>query len=622
MSAAPLRAAGLADRLGDLIDPETPATGPPPRTLAAFLRWCVEGAWPALSITAALSILAGVFEVLTALLLGWIIDGAIDAGPDALWSSTLPLLVGATLFLIIVRPLVTGFNAAMQSIVLQPNLQNQVLTRLHRWTMGQAVTFFDNDFAGRIAQKQMQTANAVTTVTVDVINTGLFAVASIVGAAIMVAGIDARAGAAMAVWTVAYFGLMVWFLPRIRVRAKARANARAAVTGQVVDTVTNIKTVKLFSHAEHEDRAALDAMRTFREKALRFGTLSAAFRVCLFALAGLLPVILVGLMLLYWSQGAASAGAIVAAGTISIRLAQMSGWVSFTFMGVYSAVGEIEDGMRTLSPRPSLVDADGAADLVVAEGRVEIADARFTYGRGSGGLEGVTLDVAPGERVGIVGASGAGKSTLVNLVLRMHDLEDGAIRVDGQDVRAVTQDSLRRAIGLVTQETAMFNRSARDNILYGDPEADEAAIVAAATKAEAHAFILGIRDHAGREGYDAHLGERGVKLSGGQRQRIALARAILKDAPILILDEATSALDSEVEASIQAALERVMEGKTVLAIAHRLSTLTAMDRIVVIDAGRIAESGTHADLLARGGLYARYWRRQSGGFLETREAAE
>ena len=609
-------------RLGDLIDPETPAPGPPPRTLAAFLRWCVEGAWPALWITAVLSILAGVFEVLTALLLGWIIDGAIAAGPDTLWSSTMPLLIGATLFLVVIRPVTTGFNAAMQSVVLQPNLQNQVLTRLHRWTMGQAVPFFDNDFAGRIAQKQMQTANAVTTVTVDVINTGLFALASIVGAAAMVAGIDARAGAAMAVWTVAYFGLMVWFLPRIRVRAKERANARAAVTGQVVDTITNIKTVKLFSHADHEDRAALDAMRTFRGKALRFGTLSAAFRVCLFALAGLLPVILVGMMLLFWSQGAASEGAIVAAGAISIRLAQMSGWVSFTFMGVYSSIGEIEDGMRTLSPRPTLSDAPGAPELVVTDGRIEIADATFTYGRGTGGLDGVTLSVAPGERVGIVGASGAGKSTLVSLVLRLHDLEAGSISIDGQDVSEVTQDSLRQAIGLVTQETAMFNRSARDNIRYGDPDAGEAAIVAAAERAEAHEFIASIRDHAGREGYDAHLGERGVKLSGGQRQRIALARAILKDAPILILDEATSALDSEVEASIQAALERVMEGKTVLAIAHRLSTLTAMDRIVVVDDGHIVESGSHADLLSKGGLYARYWRRQSGGFIETREAAE
>ncbi|MGR3542484.1 MAG: ABC transporter ATP-binding protein [Hasllibacter sp.] len=589
----------------------------------AFLRWCLSGAGLALGMTAALSVTAGVFEVLTALLLGWIIDAALGAGPDALWQGTLPLLLAATLFLVLLRPAVTGASAIMQAVVLQPNIQNQVLTRLHRRTLEQPVTFFDEDFAGRIAQKQMQTANAVTSVTVDVINTGLFALASIVGAAVMVAGIDPRAGAAMAVWVCLYLGLMAHFLPRIRVRAKARAGARAAVTGQVVDTVTNIKTVKLFAHASHEDRAALDAMIAFRGAALRFGRLSAAFRVSLFALAGLLPVLLVGLMLHYWSQGAATAGAIVSAGTISIRLAQMSGWVSFTFMGVYSSIGEIEDGMRTLSPPPGLTDRPGAPDLAVTEGRIALRDATFTYGRTRGdGLHGVTLDVAPGEKVGIVGASGAGKSTLVNMVLRLHDLEGGTIRIDGQDVSAVTQDSLRRQIALVTQETAMFNRSARDNIAYGEPGAPEASIVAAARRAEAHGFVTRLRDREGREGYDAFLGERGVRLSGGQRQRIALARAILKDAPILILDEATSALDSEVEASIQAALARVMEGKTVLAIAHRLSTLTEMDRIVVMDGGRIVEQGTHDDLLARGGLYARYWRRQSGGFIETREAAE
>ncbi|PRY93046.1 ATP-binding cassette subfamily B protein [Hasllibacter halocynthiae] len=610
-------------QLSDIIDPEVPASGPPPRTLWAFARWCLAGGGLALGIAGALSVTAGVFEVLTALLLGWIIDAALASGPSELWAGTMPLLLAAAAFLVILRPAVTGASAIMQAVVLQPNIQNQVLTRLHRWTMGQAVTFFDEDFAGRIAQKQMQTANAVTSVTVDVINTGLFALASIVGAAIMVAGIDARAGAAMALWVVAYLGLMAFFLPRIRVRAKDRAGKRAAVTGQVVDTVTNIKTVKLFAHSEHEDRAALDAMGRFRGAALRFGRLSAAFRVSLFALAGLLPVILVGMMLYYWSTGAATAGAIVSAGAISIRLAQMSGWVSFTFMGVYSYIGEIEDGMRTLSPRPTLVDAEGAADLAVDGGRIELDDVSFTYGREGGqGLHGVSLTVRPGEKVGIVGASGAGKSTLVNLVLRMHDVQGGAIRIDGQDVARVTQDSLRRAIALVTQETAMFNRSARDNIAYGDPGASDEAVVAAAKAAEAHEFILALRDREGREGYDAFLGERGVRLSGGQRQRIALARAILKDAPILVLDEATSALDSEVEASIQAALGRVMEGKTVLAIAHRLSTLTEMDRIVVLDEGRVVEEGTHAALLARGGLYARYWDRQSGGFRDRREAAE
>ena len=609
-------------RLSDLIDPEQPAPGPPPRTLWRFMAWCVSGGWPALALTAVLCILSGVWEVLTAVILGRVIDGTLAAGPDGVWTETGGFLIAALVFFILVRPVSLGASSALQSIVLQPNLQNQVLTRLHRWTMGQSVAFFEDDFAGRIAQKQMQVANAVTSVVVDILNTGLFALASLVGAAILVAGIDPRAGAVMLVWIAGYAVLMWWFLPRIRARSKARANARAGVSGQVVDTITNIRTVKLFAHEGREDGAALDAMRAFRARALEFGTLSAAFRACLFALSGILPVALVGLMILFWSQGAASAGDIAAAGTISIRLAQMSGWVSFTFMGVYSHLGEIEDGIRTLTPRPTLLDAPGARALKVSGGRIAFEDATFTYGSGTKGVRGITLTVEPGEKVGLVGASGAGKSTLVAALLRLHDLEAGRILIDGQDVAQVTQDSLRRAIALVTQETAMFNRSARDNILYGNPEAGEDDMREAARRAEADDFISGIGDRTGRAGYDAHLGERGVKLSGGQRQRIALARAILKDAPILVLDEATSALDSEVEASIQVALERVMADKTVLAIAHRLSTLTAMDRIVVMDGGRIVEEGTHEALLARGGLYARYWRRQSGGFIDVRTAAE
>ena len=609
-------------RLSDLIDPERPTPGPPPRTLWRFMAWCVSGGWPALGLTAVLCVLSGVWEVLTAVILGRVIDGTLAAGPDGVWSETGGFLIAALVFFVLVRPVSLGVSSALQSVVLQPNLQNQVLTRLHRWTMDQSVSFFEDDFAGRIAQKQMQVANAVTSVVVDILNTGLFALASLVGAAILVAGIDGRAGAVMLVWIAGYAVLMWWFLPRIRARSKARANARAGVSGQVVDTITNIRTVKLFAHEGREDEAALDAMRSFRARALEFGRLSAAFRACLFALSGLLPVALVGLMILFWTQGAATPGDIAAAGAISIRLAQMSGWVSFTFMGVYSHLGEIEDGIRTLTPRPTLRDAPDARPLEVSGGRIAFEDATFTYGTGIKGMRGIDLTVEPGEKVGLVGASGAGKSTLVAALLRLHDLERGRIAIDGQDVAEVTQDSLRRAIALVTQETAMFNRSARDNILYGNPNADEDAMREAARRAEADDFIAGIGDRTGREGYDAHLGERGVKLSGGQRQRIALARAILKDAPILVLDEATSALDSEVEASIQAALERVMADKTVLAIAHRLSTLTAMDRIVVMDGGRIVEQGAHPELLARGGLYARYWRRQSGGFIDVRTAAE
>ena len=318
----------------------------------------------------------------------------------------------------------------------------------------------------------------------------------------------------------------------------------------------------------------------------------------------------------------ATTGDIAAAGLISTRLATMTGWVSFASLGIFTNIGEIEDGIRTLTPRERLEDAPDATDLVITNAEVDFKDVTFTYGRDSGGVQGLNLAIAPGEKLGIVGASGAGKSTLVALLLRLYAPEGGRIEIDGQDTGHVTQESLRRQISMVTQETAMFNRSARDNILYGRPNATDEEMIAAAKKAEAHDFILGLKDHRGRSGYEAHLGERGVKLSGGQRQRIALARAIVKDAPILVLDEATSALDSEVEASIQEALTRVMEGKTVLAIAHRLSTIAQMDRIVVLDAGRIVEQGTHAELLKLGGLYATYWERQSGGFLAADEAAE
>jgi ATP-binding cassette, subfamily B, bacterial len=497
-----------------------------------------------------------------------------------------------------------------------------VLSRLHRWTMGHAVTFFDNDFAGRIAQKQMQAARAVTDVASETINTVAFALASLIGSAVFLLSIDGWIAGALSVWILLYLGLIWAFLPRIRLRSKDRAGARAMVTGQVVDTITNIKTVKLFAHADHEDRAALSAMANFRTTALDFGRLSAWFRLALMLLAGLLPVILIGGTLMLWVRGMATPGDIAAAGTVAIRIAQMTGWVSFALMSIYSSIGEVEDGMRTLTPPHALTDAPDARALSRVKGAIRFEDVSFAYGRERGGLDGIDLTVRPGEKLGIVGASGAGKSTLVALLLRLYDAEKGRVLIDGQDVRSVTQESLRRQIAMVTQETAMFNRSARDNILYGRPDATEAEMVEAARRAEADDFVRDLQDHKGRKGYEAHLGERGVKLSGGQRQRIALARAFLKDAPILVLDEATSALDSEVEAQVQEALHRIMQGKTVLAIAHRLSTISEMDRIVVMDRGRIVEDGNHASLLARGGLYARYWNRQSGGFIGTEEAAE
>jgi len=531
------------------------------------------------------------------------------------------LLIGVAAFFMVVRPILFGLSAASNAIIVGPNVNPLVLTRLHRWTLGQAVTFFDDDFAGRIAQKQMQTSRAITDVATEVINVVFFALASLIGSALLLTTINIWVALALTIWVFVYLYMIKWFMPRIRVRSMARAASRAMVTGQVVDTITNIKTVKLFAHADFEDKAAIGAIRTFRERVIDFGVLASAFRFSLMTLAGVLPVLLVGGTLYLWQQGTASPGDIAASGAIAIRIAQMTGWVSFTLMAVYANIGEVEDGMNTLTPPHTLTDRPGAQDLR-ADGDIRFDHVSFAYGRAGGGIDDIDLTVKKGEKLGIVGASGAGKSTLVALLLRLYETEQGRVTIGGQDVRDVTQESLRRQIAMVTQETAMFNRSARDNIAYGKPGATETEIIAAARRAEAHDFILDLQDFKGRRGYDAHLGERGVKLSGGQRQRIALARSFLKDAPILVLDEATSALDSEVEASIQTALDRVMQGKTVLAIAHRLSTIARMDRIVVLEQGRIVEQGTHDDLLAAGGTYARYWNRQSGGFIDVRDAAE
>ncbi len=585
------------------------------------MRWCLSGAWPVLWLAAFLSAAAGAMEAGTAWILGKVIDATVSAGPERFFEgSSLALVLGAVAFFLIARPVLFGLSSASNAIMVQPNVNPLVLSRLHRWTLGQNVNFFEDDFAGRIAQKQMQAARAVTDVAAEVINVVAFALASLVGSVVLLLAIDWRVALGFSIWLVMYLALINWFLPRVRKRAAGRAGARAMVSGQVVDTITNIKTVKLFAHADHEDRAALNAMQSFRSRALEFGYLAAGFRLALMSLAGLLPVLLMGGTILLWQRGMASEGDIVASGAIAIRIAQMTGWVSFTLMAIYSNIGEIEDGMRTLTSRVRLDDGPEAQALSVDTGRIELRDVGFAYGRQTGGIDQISLTIQPGEKLGIVGASGAGKSTLVALLLRLYEPEQGKIIIDGVDTSEVTQESLRRNIGMVTQETAMFNRSARDNILYGRPDATEAEVIAAAKRAEAHDFVQDLEDYKGRRGYDAHLGERGVKLSGGQRQRIALARAILKDAPILVLDEATSALDSEVEAAIQQTLDRVMEGKTVLAIAHRLSTLTEMDRIMVLDAGRIAEIGSHADLLAQDGLYARYWHRQSGGFLNVKAA--
>jgi ATP-binding cassette subfamily B protein len=597
------------------VDPEQPADGPPPQTVGRYFLWAFRGGWSTAGVGTIVTMIGGGVEVLTFAMLGWIVDLAIEADPETLWSDNWPLLVGFVALMLVIRPLLLGLGTAFTSVALSPSLHNLHLSRLHRYTLGHSMTYFDNDFAGRIAQKESQT----TVSSVDVVHEGInaisYALASVLAALVLVGAISGWLVAVVLAWMVLLGFLLRYFLPRLRALSEDRANERAALTGQIVDTITNAKTVKLFAGADREDQAAVGALRTFRASALNWATETVRFRIGLITVAGTLPTAVVGVGLWAWQRGGATVGMVAAATAVAIRLSQMSGWISWTLMMIFSNVGEVEDGVKTLTPSYGLTDADDAVELRVDEPSVVFDGVSFRYGQPTGGVEEVTLSIAPGEKLGLVGPSGAGKSTLLALTLRLHDPESGRVLVSDQDLRGVTQNSLRSQISMVTQETAMFNRSAFENIRYGRPDADHDQVVAAARQAEAHQFIGELEDFKGRVGYQAHLGERGVKLSGGQRQRIALARALLKDAPILLLDEATSALDSEIEAQIQSALANAMEGKTVVAAAHRLSTLNRMDRIVVMDQGHIIEEGTHGQLLDLGGVYARLWSRQTGGFL-------
>ncbi len=607
-------------RLADTIEPFRPANGPPPQTFWPFLAWSLAGAGKQMKIAVLASISVGITTIAGFYLIGWLIDEAQAVGPGFLTSHGWAIALLAFFYLVI-WPLSLVANAAFNSVTLGPNLYALVLSRVQKHTLGQSLTFFDNDFAGRIAQKSQQTARAVTDVVLEVTNIFGNALSAAIGAAVMLAFVDWRLGVSVVLWLAAYGILMYFYIPRVRKKSKLRAARRAMVTGQIVDTITNVATVKLFAHGDAEETATNNALAGYREAGISWASTVVTFRLFIFTLAGVLPVMLIGLALWLWSVGSATAGDIAAAGLVATRLSTMTGWVSFAALGIFTNIGEIEDGIRTLTPPHAIEDAPQAIESDRVEGSISFDKVSFGYGTDRAAISDFSLEVAPGEKVALVGASGAGKSTVTSLLLRLYDVERGRVTLDGVDIRTMTQDSLRRQIATVRQETAMFNRSALENIRYGSPDKSFEDVVDAAKKAEAQEFILSLKDHRGREGYEAHLGERGVKLSGGQRQRIALARAILKDAPVLVLDEATSALDSEVEAAIQSSLETLMEGKTVLAIAHRLSTIARMDRIVVLQEGQIAETGTHDELLSSDGLYARYWKRQSGGFLYS-EAAE
>jgi ATP-binding cassette subfamily B multidrug efflux pump len=612
----------LFRRFEALVDPFAfnPAT-PPPDRLWPFLK---ESLWPYRRIMALLGVTGLVVALMETGLIfysGRVIDLMTAAGPDGLIARhglELAFAVGLILFL---RPLAITLNAMLLNQSLDPNVGTGTRWRYHRHMLGQSSSYFQNDFAGRLANRVMQTSTAVAEVAYMSMEAIWYCIAYVLGALIVLGDIDPRLALPLALWVALYLAFLRWIAPRVARASQRVSDARSTVTGRVVDAYTNIETVKLFAHGQREEGYAGRAMRRHLLRVRKMMRLMTVMMLGLAALNGLLIVAVVGPAVWLWMQGVMSIGEVSAATALTLRLNGMTGWIMWVTIHLFEQTGIIREGMQSISVPHGVVDRPGATALVVKRGEIVFRGLTHHYGKGQGGLNGIDLTIRPGEKVGLVGRSGAGKSSLVNLLLRFRDPERGRIEIDGQDIAGVSQESLRRAIGMVTQDSSLLHRSVRENILYGNPDAKETGMVAAARRAEADAFIRTLRDPAGRSGYDAFVGERGVKLSGGQRQRIAIARVILKDAPILVLDEATSALDSEVEAAIQGTLYGVMAGKTVIAIAHRLSTIAHMDRIVVLDEGVIAEQGTHAQLLALDGLYASFWNRQSGGFINL-EAAE
>ncbi|MFE3836565.1 ABC transporter ATP-binding protein [Pseudogemmobacter sonorensis] len=600
-----------------LVDPYAPheATDTPPRRLWPFLKVYIRPFRKVFAVTAVLSILAAFLDVALIWYLGRLVDLLAETGAAAFMAAHGAEVAAVALGVLFLRPLIMVGNVALLHNTILPNFGTMIRWRAHAHVIRQPVGWFESDFAGRIANRIMQTPPAAGDAVFQTFDAVAFASVTIVGAGIMLAGADPRLLLPLLIWLGLYLWLVRWTIRRAGPAAKASSDARSAVTGRVVDAYTNIHSVKLFAHHSGELDYARESIETARQTFMTEMRIITRMDLWLTLLNGFLIVAVIGWAVLLWLQGAASVGTVAAASALVLRLNNMTYWIMWAFSSLVQALGVVQEGMETIAQPIQLVDVPGAKPLAFREGLIEVDSVSHHYGREAGGLQDVSLRIRPGEKIGLVGRSGAGKSTLVKLMLRFYDPESGRIMIDGQDIARVTQDSLRRHIGMVQQDSSLLHRSVRDNLLYGRPDATEEEMIAAARRADAHEFILGLEDPQGRKGYDAHVGERGVKLSGGQRQRVALARVILKDAPILILDEATSALDSEAEAAIQAALYGVMQGKTVIAIAHRLSTIAEMDRIVVLDAGRVAEEGSHAELLAQGGLYARFWARQSGGFI-------
>ena len=607
----------------NLVDPFAPyeEKDAPPTRLFAFIRDYVRPFRWVFVLSVICKILVAGSEILLIWYLGRIVDLLGRESPATLIADHGVEFAVAAGLVLIARPVVAALDVALLHNTILTNLGVLVRWRAHKHVLRQPVGWFENDFAGRIANRIMQTPSSIGDAVFQMLDCVAFALTSVIGASILLLGADARLFIPLAIWIVFYIALLRWTAKRIGPASHASSEARSAVTGRVVDSYTNIHSVKLFAHDAREIDYATEVIRTLREKFIVEMRLVTKMDVMLTVLNACLIVMLTALAVKFWVDGTASTGAVAATTALVLRLTSMTYWVMWATSNLVEALGIVSEGMQTIAQPVGLTDAPDAGALALRRGEIRFDQVSHHYGRGAGGLDRVGLTIRPGEKIGLIGRSGSGKSTLVKLLMRFYDAEGGQILIDGQDITRVTQASLRSQIGMVQQDSSLLHRSVRDNILYGRPDATEAEMIAAAKRAEAHDFILALRDPEGRAGYDAQVGERGVKLSGGQRQRIALARVILKNAPILVLDEATSALDSEVEAAIQDTLYGVMEGKTVIAIAHRLSTIAHMDRIVVLDQGRVVEDGTHGELLALNGLYARFWERQSGGFIRTDEEA-
>ena len=609
------RVTRLFDRIEGLVHPfAEPPPGTPPGTPLAFMARELRPFRTVMVIAAILGTAVAVLELGLIWYAGRLVD-LMTVGPDTFWSANGTEIIIAALLLLLIRPLVVTVNAMVLFSGISTNMVAQTRWRAHRHLQGQPVGFFQNDYAGRLSGRVLQAGGATEDMAFLLFESFWQAAAFAIVTLILLATMNIALAIPFFLWVAAFAAFVARYAALVGATSQKKTAANSRVTARVVDSYTNIETVKLFAHAGREATFARTALARHR---LRFGALMRILAVqqgamALFNSAAMLAVI--GPALILWSRGALTIGEVSAAIAMALRLNAMTGSIMSTTIRAFEHIGTLRESLQSIAVPHTVTDRPDARPLTVTAGAIRFDAVSHHYGRGRGGLDGITLAIAPGEKIGLVGPSGAGKSTLVSLLLRLRDAEAGTITIDGQDIRAVTQDSLRAAIGMVTQDPSLLNRSVRDNILYGRPAATEADLIAAATRAEALSFIADLRDSTGRTGFEARVGERGVKLSGGQRQRIALARVILKDAPILVLDEATSALDSEIEAAIQQTLSGMMEGKTVIAIAYRLSTIARMDRIIVLSHGRVVEAGPHPALLARGGLYARLWSHQSGGFL-------